>query len=53
MNEDTQYMIAGNVVTRMGLCETEFLILKPNQLYEFVVMPGCARCEELERIGRS
>ena len=41
----------GDPVTVMAICETEQLILHVNQLYRFVVMPDCARCAELARIG--
>jgi hypothetical protein len=39
------------VVTVLSLCETERLVLRPNQLYRFVATPGCARCADLARIG--
>ncbi len=29
----------------MGLCEIPHIMLRPNQLYRFVVMPGCKKCE--------
>lgn len=40
-------------VTIMGLCETEQLVLHPNQLYRFMVMPDCARCAELADVETS
>jgi hypothetical protein len=33
----------------MRLCETERLILKPDQLYRFTVDPNCTRCNELHK----
>jgi hypothetical protein len=36
----------------LRLCETEFLILKPNVFYMFTVDPNCSRCIELEEIGK-
>ena len=35
-------------VTVMGLCEVEHVFLRPNQLYRFVVMPGCDKCKALD-----
>jgi len=32
-------------VTVMGLCKVEHVFLRPNQLYRFVVMPGCDKCK--------
>ncbi len=32
----------------MGLCEVKHVMLRPNQLYRFVVMPGCKKCEKLD-----
>jgi hypothetical protein len=32
-------------VIEMGLCEVPHISLRPDQLYRFVVMPGCAKCE--------
>ncbi len=29
----------------MALCEVPRIMLRPDQLYRFVVMPGCAACE--------
>jgi hypothetical protein len=34
-------------IIELSLCEQEFLVLKPNQLYLFTVMPGCKGCREL------
>jgi hypothetical protein len=34
-------------VTEMALCEVASVSLRPGQLYKFVIMPGCKRCEEL------
>lgn len=36
--------LPSSVVTTMGLCETDAVILHPHQLYLFVPMVGCARC---------
>lgn len=33
----------------MGLCEVPHVFLNPNQLYKFVVMPGCGPCARAER----
>lgn len=38
-------------VTTLALCESESLVLHPDQLYRFEVRPGCARREELAKIG--
>jgi len=45
-------MVARSTVGRqevivLALCESERLVLRPDQLYRFTVMPGCARCAEL------
>ena len=32
-------------VTEMGLCEVRGIVLRPNQLYRFLVMPGCEKCK--------
>jgi hypothetical protein len=37
-------------VIEMALCETQILFLRPNQLYRFVVIPGCAECARLAAI---
>lgn len=34
----------------MGLCETAHVLLQP-RAYRFVVMPGCAKCEEMARVA--
>ena len=39
-----------NEVTELALCESEHLILRADQLYRFVAMPGCKRCEELAAV---
>lgn len=36
-------------VIELALCESEKLILKPNQLYFFRIHPDCLRCKELEK----
>lgn len=38
-------------VLEMFLCETERVILKPNQLYRFNVDPNCDRCKYLAKEG--
>lgn len=38
-------------ITEMYLCETERLILHPNQLYKFIVDKNCSRCKALEKMG--
>lgn len=35
-------------VITMALCEVPHLMLRPNQLYRFVAMPGCAACAAAE-----
>ena len=35
-------------VIEMGLCEVEHVMLRPNQLYRFIVMPGCEKCRALD-----
>jgi hypothetical protein len=35
-------------VIEMGLCEVEHVMLRPNQLYRFIVMPGCDKCKALD-----
>jgi hypothetical protein len=35
------------------LCETQFLILKPNITYRFNVDKNCQKCKFLERYGGS
>lgn len=47
-----QHPIEAAPTTEMYLCETEFLVLHPDQLYLFRVEPDCQRCEELARAGR-
>lgn len=37
---------ANNVVTEMALCEVPHILLRPGQLYRFVVMQGCKACED-------
>jgi len=37
-------------VIEMALCEASRVILHPDQLYRFVVMPGCAECERLASV---
>jgi len=32
----------------LGLCEVEHIMLRPNQLYRFIVMPGCEKCKALD-----
>jgi len=39
-------------VVELALCETEMVILKPDQLYRFVVVPGCERCAKLQEMGK-
>lgn len=39
--------MADDNVIEMGLCEVEHVMLRPNVLYRFVVMPDCSRCKEL------
>ena len=39
---------AGCSVIEMGLCEVEHVMLHPNQLYRFVVMPDCDKCKSLD-----
>ncbi len=34
-------------VFEIGLCETEHICLKANQLYRFVVLGDCKRCKEM------
>lgn len=36
-------------VLSMGLCEAAHLILRPDQLYRFVQLAGCAKCATLAR----
>lgn len=43
---DPQFVTPSPVV-ELAMCEQEHLVLKPDQLYVFRVMPGCARCEAL------
>lgn len=38
-------------VTELSLCEQDRLVLKPDQLYRFVVMPNCKRCIDLVNQG--
>lgn len=33
-------------VVEMGICEVPHIMLRPDQLYRFVVMPGCKKCAE-------
>ena len=35
----------------MPLCEPDHVVLRPNQLYMFVVMPGCKSCERKLKEG--
>ena len=35
-------------VVTMALCEVLHVCLRPNQLYKFVVMPGCDACKEAD-----
>lgn len=37
---------ASDEVIEMGLCEVPHIFLRPNQLYRFVVMPGCKACTD-------
>ena len=30
----------------MGLCEVPHIMLRPEQLYRFVVMPDCQKCKD-------
>ena len=39
---------AGCSVIEMGLCEVQHIMLRPNQLYRFVVMPDCEKCKALD-----
>jgi hypothetical protein len=39
-----------NKVIEMGLCEVEHIMLRPNVLYRFVIMPDCPRCKELASV---
>lgn len=38
-----------NDVVEVAMCATEWVMLKPDQLYLFFVTPGCKRCEEMAR----
>ena len=33
-------------VIEMGLCEVPHIMLRPDQLYRFVVMPDCEKCKD-------
>jgi len=57
MIKQIQEMLRGNgtpsaesdcSVIEMGLCEVEHVMLRPNQLYRFTVMPGCDKCKSLD-----
>lgn len=48
-DEDVVEILPTNVVA-MALCEVEKVILRPNQLYLFVVMPDCPKCESLASV---
>jgi len=39
-------------IIKLYLCESEMLILKPNQRYIFKVDENCKRCKELEDAGK-
>ena len=38
-------------VVVLYLCESEQIILKPNQLYKFEVKEDCERCKELAKLA--
>lgn len=38
-------------VVVLYLCESEQVILKPNQLYKFEVKEDCERCKELAKLA--
>lgn len=46
VNKDDELM-----VVELCLCETEHLVLRPHQLYYFVVDEDCARCKELAALS--
>ena len=35
-------------VIEMGLCEVAHVMLRTNQLYRFIAMPGCDKCKSLD-----
>lgn len=37
-------------ILELALCEQNHLILRPNRLYRFVAIEGCANCEELAAV---
>jgi hypothetical protein len=43
--------LEGNVI-ELGLCEYQHLHLRPNQLYRFIVMPECSKCEAEAAIAK-
>jgi hypothetical protein len=47
MNEKDIPVAQPETVIEMGLCEVDHIMLRPNRLYRFVVMPNCKKCEEL------
>ena len=38
-------------VVELALCESERLVLKPNQLYIFKVYEDCEACKRIEKAG--
>lgn len=38
--------LANDAITEIALCEVPHILLRPGQLYLFVVRPGCKACED-------
>jgi len=39
-----------NEIIEMALCEVDHVMLRPNRLYRFIVMPNCPACEKLASV---
>ena len=48
---DIKDLIDGAVM-EIPLCEINHIFLKPNELYRFVVIPGCKACERLAELAK-
>ena len=45
------YEVEMDGVIEMGLCEVDHILLQPDRLYIFRVIPGCKTCEALASIA--
>jgi hypothetical protein len=37
-------------VIELALCESKHLVLRPNTLYKFIVIPTCEECKKLASV---